>query len=355
MKINKLITKLIILGALFLASCSSDDDSIQEPKGDYENGILISGEGSGASTGSVTFVSDDFVTSENLIYKNVNGAELGIYLQSMAFDDTRAFIVVDNTNTVTAVDRYTFEEQAIITTDLENPRYMVAVGDKGYVTNWGATGDETDDFVAVIDLTTYSVEKTISVGNGPERIVAKNGVLYVSHKGAFTTNNVVSVINIASENVQEVIVNDKPDELVFNSAGNLVVLSGGQTLYDANWNVIGNTLGSISTVDVSSLAVTELDFADGEHPSFMVINNGTLYYALNGGIYEMDENATTLPTTSTLTSEGYLYGMEVGDGSIYTLDASFSDVSTLNVYDVTSKTKTQSVSVGLGASKIYFN
>ena len=93
MKINKLTTKLTILSALFLASCTSDDDSIEEPKGDYENGILISGEGSGASTGSVTFVSEDFVTSENLIYKNINGTELGIYLQSMAFDDTRAFII----------------------------------------------------------------------------------------------------------------------------------------------------------------------------------------------------------------------------------------------------------------------
>lgn len=356
MKMNKLISKLFILSVLFLSSCSSDDDSVPAPKGDYENGILISGEGSGAGTGSISFVSNDFVTAESLIYKNVNTTELGTFLQSLAFDDDRAFIVVDNTNTITVVDRYTFEEKATITTGLVTPRYMVVVGDKGYVTNWGSTASETDDFIAIVDLTTYSVESTIAVGNGPERIIANNGKLYVSHKGAFTNNNIISVIDIATENVQEVTVKDKPDELFFNSNGNLVVLSEGRTLYDSSWNVIGNTLGSISTINASSLTVSsELNFADGEHPSLMVQDGSAIYFALNGAIYEMAENATVLPTTSLLTAEGFLYGMEVGNNNIYTLDASFSDVSTLNVYDITSQDKIQTKSVALGASKIYFN
>ena len=71
---NKLLSALFILSVLFFTSCSTDD-SPSELKGDYENGILISGEGS-ATTGSVSFVSSDFLTSENLIYKNVNNAEL---------------------------------------------------------------------------------------------------------------------------------------------------------------------------------------------------------------------------------------------------------------------------------------
>jgi len=147
MKMNKLITKLFILSVLFLTSCSTDDDTTSESKGDYENGILISGEGSPSTgTGSVSFVSDDLLTTDNLIYKNVNTTELGTFLQSMAFDDDRAFIVVDNANTITVVDRYTFEELGTITTDLVKPRYMVTIENKGYVTNWGATDDDTDEF-----------------------------------------------------------------------------------------------------------------------------------------------------------------------------------------------------------------
>ncbi|WP_298534829.1 YncE family protein [uncultured Algibacter sp.] len=355
MKINKLISKAFILSVLFLASCS-DDDSPQLPKGAYENGILVSGEGSGAGTGSISFISNDLTESENLIYKKVNSVELGIYLQSIAFDNDNAYIIVDNANTIAVVDRYTFEYKNEVVTDLSTPRFMTIVGDKGYVTNWGSTSDETDDFVAVVDLLTFSVEKTISVGNGPERIISRDGKLYVSHKGAFTNNDIISVITLSNDNVEEVTVKDRPDELFFNNSGDLVVLSEGRTLYDTDWNVTGNTLGSISTIDVTSLNVdTELNFADGEHPSLMVIDGSTIYYALGNDIFAMDANATTLPASSVLTAEGYLYGMEVNNNRIYATNASFTDVSTLNIYDLETGSKLDSKSVALGAAKIYFN
>ncbi|GAB1856574.1 hypothetical protein MHTCC0001_14090 [Flavobacteriaceae bacterium MHTCC 0001] len=355
MKINKLVLVCSILSVLFFTACSNDDDSVTQ-KGDYENGILVSGEGSSAGTGSVSFISNDLATSENLIYKKVNNAELGTFLQSIAFDASRAFIVVDNANTVTVVDRFTFENEGEITTDLSTPRYMVVSGDKGYITNWGSTADDTDDFIAVVDLSTYTVEKTISVGNGPERIIEREGKLYVSHKGAFTTNNIISVINITDDNVQEVTVKDNPDELFFDNSGALIVLSEGRTLYDANFNVLGHTLGSISKIDVSSLTVnSEINFADGEHPSLMTLQNSTIYYALGAGIYAMDINATTLPSSPVITAEGFLYGMEVGNNSVYTTNASFTDVSVLNIYDLTTLEKIDSKEVALGASKIYFN
>ncbi|KJD33350.1 cell surface protein [Tamlana nanhaiensis] len=356
MKINKLLTAIFVLSALFLTSCSSDDDSVSEPRSDYENGILISGEGSSAGTGSVSFISNDFTVAENLIYKTVNDVELGTYLQSMAFDDDNAYIVVDNANTITVADRYTFEYKGEITTGLSLPRFMVTANGKGYVTNWGSTADDTDDFIAVVDLSTYSIEKTISVGNGPERIVAHNGKLYVSHKGAYTTNNIVSVITIADDNVEEITVKDNPDELFFNTSGNLVVLSEGRTIYDANWNVTGHTLASISTINPNSLAVSqEVVFAEGEHPSLMEIDNGTIYYALNGSIYSLNESESTLPIASIMTAEGYLYGMAVQEDNIFTLDASFTDASTLNVYSVSTSEKVYTQSVAIGASKIYFN
>ncbi len=360
MTINKLMARLFVLSVLFLSSCS-DDDSTSEPKGDYENGILISGEGSSTGTGSISFVSNDFVTTENLIYKKVNNAELGTFLQSMAFDGDDAYIIVDNANTLTIVDRYTFEEKGTITTDLSTPRYMTVVGDKGYVTNWGSTADETDDFIAIVDLSSSTVESTISVGNGPERIIANNGKLYVSHKGAFTNNDIISVIDIATENIQEVTVKDKPDELFFNSSGDLVVLSEGRILYDASFNVIGNTLGSISTINPSTLNVSsELDFVDGEHPSFMVFDGNTIYYGLNNEIYKLDDNATTLPTTSILTVEiadpSYsFYGMEVESDKIFILETSFKDTSKLNIYDLITKELIDTKTIALGASKIYFN
>ena len=61
MKISKVILSMFLLSVLII-SCNDDDDII-EPKGDYENGLLISGEGTfGGTSGSVSFISNDFET-----------------------------------------------------------------------------------------------------------------------------------------------------------------------------------------------------------------------------------------------------------------------------------------------------
>lgn len=353
MKMNKLVTVLFALCILFFTSCEKDDDTIL-PRGNYENGILISGEGNGAISGSVSFISNDLMTSENLIYQKVNNTELSWYLQSIAFDAKNAYLVVDNQNRVTVVDRYTFEEKGTITTGLVAPRYMAVVGNKGYITNWNTgvfEADVDDDYIAVVNLDTYEVESKIDVAIGPEQIIERNGKLYVSHKGARGTNNIVSVITIADSNIEEITVGFKPDEMFFNNAGELVVLSGGNESWTSN-----ETLASIDRIDViSNTLISSVTFAVGEHPSLMILDNNTIYYGLNNKIYKMDVNATELPSTSILTAEGFLYGMEVGNDNIYTLNANFSDVSTLNVYDLTTIEKTQTISVALGASKVYFN
>ena len=355
MKINKLLA-IIALGGILFTSCS-DDNTPDLPKGDYDHGILISGEGSGPSTGSVSYVSEDLTISENLIYKKVNNGELGIYLQSMAFDDDRAFIVVDNQNTITAVDRYSFEKVGSLTTNLEAPRYMTVANDKGYVTNWGTT----EAFIAVYNMNDYSFIKKIIIGSGPERVLERNGKLYVSHKGGFGTNNIISVIDIATDNVEEIEVNNNPDEMFFDNSGNLVVLCEGGVIYDSNWNVIGHTLGSISKINTRTNEVNKIDFEEGVHPSLMVYKDGYIYYSIGTKVYKMNASDVNLPSSEFLTVElfatGYssFYGMEIEDNKFYTLSTRFSDTSELNVYNLNDKTKIKTIEAPVGASKIYFN
>ncbi|WP_435254928.1 YncE family protein [Tenacibaculum sp. A30] len=356
MKITKLLGVLFLGGILF-TSCS-DDEAPSSPKVDYGNGILISGEGTQSVSGSVTFVSNDLSVVENTIYKKVNDAEFGEYVQSIAFDNDRAYIVADNQNTVTVVDKNTFDKAGTITTGLSTPRYMTIVGNKGYVTNWGATDNDNDDFVAIVDLNSLVVEEKVEVALGPERIIAKDGKLYVSHLGAFGSNNKVVVIDIATKSVvKEITVKDNPDELYLDSLGNLVVLSQGNTVYDENWNVIENTLAAISFISTASNeVVSELVFNEGEHPSQMVLEGNDIYYNLGNSIYKTDVNATTLPASELFTTDsGYLYGLGVRNNEIFVLDANFSGNSKLDIYDLLAKTKKETKEVALGASKIYFN
>jgi DNA-binding beta-propeller fold protein YncE len=351
MKINKFAILSIAFSTLFI---SCDKDEI-ETGSDYSNGIFVSGEGSGAGTGSVSFIPQDLSTSTDLIYKIENGSELGINLQSMELSDSKIYISVDNQNTITVVDRVTFEEVGSIKSQLLKPRYMEIVGDKGYSTNWGSTADDTDDFIAIIDLGLNTVTSKIPVALGPERILEKNGKLYVSHKGAFGLNNIISVIDIATEVVTEITVGDKPDELFFDANGTLIVLSEGAIEYDESWLPIGHTLASISKIDINTNTVSStLDFEEGEHPSLLEIDGDDLYYSLNSGVYKLSTSDTYLPETVYIEA-GSITGMSINNSRLYTVVADYTALSDLNVYSVTSKEMISTLKVGLGASKIYFN
>ncbi|GLB51666.1 hypothetical protein NBRC110019_07050 [Neptunitalea chrysea] len=343
--------------ALLFVSCNSDDDDTKttEPLGDYETGIFVTSEG-GSVSGTVDFISEDFSSVENGVYQNVNGENLGTYLESAYFDDETAYVVVDNASTIYAVNKYTFEKIGTITTGLSMPRFMTVSDGKGYVTNWGDPYDSTDDFVAVVNLESLAVESTIAVGEGPERILSYDGKVYVTHKGGYNTNNIVSVIETSSETVSTIEVEDKPDEIFVNDAGDIVVLSHGATLYDASWNYIGDTVGAISKIDPSNNTLElSLEFVEGSHPGLMYYYKGVLYYELSGTVYTMSDSDTALPTTGILDLGGiYAYGMAVDDNNLYVINASFSEMSDLIVYDLNSLTEAYTFDVGLGASKIYF-
>ncbi|UKM64680.1 cell surface protein [Flavobacteriaceae bacterium GSB9] len=344
----------IIAMSFLVFSCSEDNDDNLQSKGDYENGILVSGEG---GPSSVSFISNDFLTIENGIYYNINNESLGVYLQSIGFNDDMAYIITDNANTINVVNRYTFEKLGTITTDLSTPRYMAFANGKGYVTNWGDGMVATDDFIAVVDLATNSVESTIPVGEGPEQILVYGDKIYVSHKGGYSSNNIISVIDIASNNIETIIVNDNPDEMIIDNLGNLVVLCGGATEYDSNWNVVGHTEGSVTKIDLSNnTVISTLALENGVHPSLMDYDNGVLYYVASGNLFGLTDSDTALPSESVMPlTASYAYGMAVKDNTLYVTDASFTGQSDLIVYDLSSKSEIGTYKVGLGASKIYFN
>jgi hypothetical protein len=353
--------KKIILSSfvmlLLVFSCSNDDDMTSSaPLGDYEDGILIVGEGGFTTSGTVSFVSNDLMTSENGVFFNVNNEEVGSFFQSIGFNDSSAYLVVDN-GTITVANRYTMEKTGAITAGLSSPRYIAFSNGKGYASNWGDPNDTADDFIAVIDLVSNTVETTIPVSFGPEQVMASGNKLFVSHKGAYGINNLVSVINTNDNSVDTIALDDKPDEMIINNAGNLVVLSEGATLYDMDFNVIGHTGASLNTINISDNSVmSTLSFEESEHPSLMSYDNGTLYYVLANKVYSLTDSDVVLPSNSIIDlTVGYAYGMGVKDNSLYINDASFSGQSSFVVYDLNSLTMTNSFDVALAASKIYFN
>lgn len=338
--------------ALLFASCSSDDDNTQVDPivGDYAKGILITNEGPFMNgSGTVTYVSDDFSTVEQKIYKNVNGSDLGNIVQSMGFNNSDAYIVVSNSQKLMVADRYTFEKKDSIVSGLENPRYFASNGqNQGYVTDWGDPTDNNDDFVALIDLQTNNITSTISVPFGPEKILNHEGSLYVAHQGGYGQNNLISVI-AGNSLIKTITVGDVPNSMVV--VGNdLYVLGNGKPDYSGE-----ETAGSITKINLSTNEVTDTyTFNTTDHPQGLTAEGSQLYYNMNGKVYKLDAGNITLPGAPIL--DGFFYAMEVKDGKLYATDAKdYASLGSLYVYDLSSNQQIQDIQTGIIPGGIYFN
>ncbi len=350
----KIMKKLLFLACtvLFLFSCSSEDDSpaTEVPSEAYEKGIFITNEGPfGTGSGTVSFVSEDFTTVEQNIFKTVNGVNLGNIVQSMGFQDDNAYIVVNNSQKIEVVNRYTFKSLDSIKNGLENPRYFIGdKGNKGYVTNWGDPNDNSDDFVAVVDLRNNNVSATIPVSFGPEKMVFNDGNIYVAHQGGYGQNNLISVI-FGNSLQKTITVGDAPNSMVI--ADNvLYVLCGGNPDYTGN-----ETAGSLVKIDLSTDQVSEtISFDVVQHPSGLTADGNNLYYNLDGKVYKTATSSINLPGTDII--DGFFYAMEAHNGKLYVTDpGDFSSNGKLIVYDLTTNQHITETKTGLVPGGIYFN
>ncbi len=355
MKINKLILSAIA-GSLFFVSCSDDDSNDNTPSGAYDNGMLIINQGNfGQGNSTVSFLSDDLVL-ENNIFAAVNpGHTLGDTAQDIGLKGDLAYIVLNVSNKIEIVNRYTFAHVATISQGLDNPRYIAFHNDKAFVTNWGNGGVTTDDYVAVINLSTNTVTSEIAVVEGPERILEEDGKLYVTHKGGYGYGNSVTVINGSTNAIVTTIaVGDVPNTME-EEGGKLYVMCEGKPSWAGT-----ETAGSLVVINLSNNTVSStLAFSGTSHPTNLVIEDDKIYFTDGSDIYSMAKNSSTLPSSPLFTTEEQgVYGVSafaVEDGRIYVGDAmDFNSNGKVYVYSLSGGTP-QSFTVGITPSGFYFN
>ena len=355
MKFKKLVVAALVSTFLFV-SCEPDDN-FETPLGNYDNGVLILNQGGFLKgNASVSYLSEDFLTQQNNIFYLVNPTlTLGDTGQDIGLYQDLAFIVLNVSNKIEVVNRYTMAHVATISSGLDNPRYIAFSNGKAFVTNWGDGGSTSDDYVAVINLTNYSVSSSISVAEGSEKIIASNSKLYVAHQGGYGYGKTISVIN-GSDNTLSTTINtgDVPNSLEING-GSLYVLCGGKPSYSGS-----ETAGSLVKINLSNNTVSStLNFPDKTHPSNLDIVNSDMYYTIRSAIYKSTLSATTLPTASlfTTTAQGVygVYSFAVQNDKIYVGDAgNYSANGKVYIYSSTG-TLENSYTVGVIPAGFYFN
>lgn len=308
-------TTNVFLGAfiafLTLASCNSDDDFVGDdvPQGDYDNGIFILNEGQ--TVGSITFLSDDFQTLEQEIFKTVNENEdLGNYLQNIFFDEDNAYIVA-GTNTITVVDRYTFAYKEVITAEVANARYGIAYDGKLYVTNQGDFSTTADDYIAVYDAETFAFETKIIPNEIVEHIYEENDKLYVQN-AAFGFGNKISVINPVTNAIESTITTTGDLDSFNIDNGKIYALTTTQLEV---YNLESEELERIVTLDYFTGSPTHID-----------VESDNIYFTIGASVYTITTTATAQPNNPILTYEttsefGVMYGFEVENGNIFIADA----------------------------------
>lgn len=355
----KKLSILAIAAGLFFTSCSDDDDNtiIDLPLGDYDNGVLILNQGNfGSGNSSISYWSDDLTIFQNNAFGAVNPTvDLGDTGQDIGFYQDKAFVVLNLSNTIQVINRYTLEHIATISSGLSNPRYIAFANGKGYVTNWGNASDNEDDYVAVLNLSSNTISSTIPVVEGPERIIEKNGNLYVAHQGGYGYGQTVSVISSATNTVTASIpVGDVPNSLFIDN-NTLYVLAGGKPSWTND-----ETIGKLTKVNLANNAViSNFEFAVSEHPSNLVEEDGQLYYTIDSDVYKASITTTSLPTTPifSTTAQGVygVYSFAVEDNKIYVGDAvDYNSNGKIYIYSLNGSLIDQQT-VGVIPAGFYFN
>ncbi|MFT6850074.1 MAG: YVTN family beta-propeller protein [Sphingobacteriales bacterium] len=197
-----------------------------EATGPYENGFFVISEGGfQRENGEVSFFSADSNKMFRGIFKNANGEGLGDVVQSIYFNDTHGFIVVNNSAKVEVVDKKTFLRVATIM-GFSSPRFFTEANGFGYVTDW------VSNTVKIIDLNTFKISGEIEVGKGPETMVEIDGKLIVANNGGFENDSTLSIIDLSTNQLEKTLwVADAPETMHQMSDGLLYVLCRGRLHY----------------------------------------------------------------------------------------------------------------------------
>jgi len=345
---------LLLALTLLISFTACEKDPVKKEKGDFAEGIFIVNEGQfGNGNAGLSFTDKNVSKIENDIYHNVNDLDLGDQAQSIGFSDDKAYIVVTGSNKIEVVNTDTMEKTETMATDLTNPRYFETVDSStALVSCWGDPTDDTDDYLAIVNTNTNIVTGQIAVDLGPEKMLKNDDYLFIAHKGAWSTNNKVSVYDLVLKQITNTItVGDRPNSMVIKDDYLWVLCSG-----EPSWATV-ETPGQLFKIDLNDNfnIVATFDFATNEHPDFLTGDGDNLYYYLNGKVYQMDKDDTSLPTTELLTYSS-AYNMEANDGKLYITDAiDFQQEGKITAFDLSNGQQIGQQTAGLIPGDIGFH
>lgn len=307
---EKLILILIVFTISFW-SCKKEEKETEELP---DSSIIYYISNEGAFGFENSSLSAYYPLENNIInnaFEKVNNRGLGDVLQSTYHHNNKLYLLVNASSKIEIAETPSLKEIGVIP-NISMPRYMLSNSNTGYISQWGDGGN-----ITILDLETNKIIHTVSVGNGPERMLLTDQYLMVCNSGGFTSDSTISILDLNTNQIIKTLkVGDIPMDIVRDKDNEIWVLCKGQTIYNSSWQIIGHTPSKLLKISEANLSIIkEIELFEDQHPSHIALSSEGDKLFIGGGfgfqgIYQFD--LTTEKLDSIAISSKSFYGISCG-------------------------------------------
>lgn len=324
----------LAIAALSLAACSKTPLPAEPTV--YEDALIILNEGvftgGTATLDAVGGITDTAVQSA---FSVENGFALGNIGQHMITADSLLVVSVNNAGVVRGISRKSMLERW--STLVAGPRYLAESGDKIVVSTWSS------DYIKILDKYSGQLLDSIDVFGVSEQIHADGDIVYIGLNGGFGNDNRVAVVDLNTNNVDTLLVGDKPNSFVQVGIAVYVLCAG----YE-DWAGSGSTPASLWKIE-NGIATEVITAPTVSDHAIALKSDGTDLYFLNasysGAVVKTSLNPASWPSTAITNAGGY--NLDLINDILYVHDAKdYASAGKIYQYDL-SGTPLDSIDAGI--------
>ncbi|RYZ92739.1 MAG: YncE family protein [Sphingobacteriaceae bacterium] len=271
---------IILAVTSIFASCRKEKNNPEpptpEPTETERAGVYVLNQGSfSASNSTLTYYDYNSKVLTADIFSAANNTPLGATANDAQIYGSKMYIIVNVSSTVEVVNAKT--AKLIKHIDMKDgevnrqPRFVVFHKNKAFISSYDGT-------VAVLDTTTLTIDKFITVGRNPEQMAITNNKLYVANSGGLDFGNpdkTVSVIDLNTlAEITKITVVVNPVTLVADNYGDIYVISNGN-YFDIN--------PALTIIDSKTDKVKSSGDTDAAYGSPIAISGDNAYIITNDG------------------------------------------------------------------------
>ena len=298
-------------------SCSKEElgpqciDCTDENTQTTPTDVLIINEGNfGFGNGSISLYNPSTQSvSQNVFLQSNNSIPLGDVVQSITQVNTKAYVVINNSNKIEVIDINNFNSLATIT-GFNSPRYFLPMNSNtAYVT------DLYSNSIQVVDLNNNAIISSIALSGWTEELLLYNDTVYVCDM----TNNNLLLINSANNTlIDSVKLGKQPNSLVLDQNNKIWIMC------DGGFNQSNPELIRYNP-QTRTIEATFVFPNVAESPGTLKINDAKdQLYFINANVYTMSINDAILPIAPFISSNSntfYALGIDPNNNEVYVSDA----------------------------------